>query len=172
MKYREEAQSRSHESLQTENRSLALTNAPSTNPSSSLMSTSIRNPPPTSTMISTNAFTAPSIAPYPRRYINPLSLRFSIINPKEVEILPPVESHHVKPTHQPILHSPPRSLAQIRVITPNQIPIASTQQSIMSEALQQPTMTEDPDAVQQADSAPSQPIVEFREIIFNFYDSI
>ena len=166
MKYREEAQSRSHNSLHTANQSLALTNAPSANPTSSLISTVISNPAPTSTPTSTtmsNAIIAPSKPPHPHLYITPLSLRVSFINPKEVEIFPPIESQRAKLTHQPLLYSPPRPLASIRVI-PTQQTIPPTHQPIMADVAEQAMVSDESDTAQPHDSIPSKPVVEFREI--------
>ena len=171
MKLREESQ----KSLQS-----ALPNAPSTqiaqssNPKSSRIHNPISTPPITSTSLTPiqKTMQPPEATPIPRRYINPLSLRFSIINPKEVELISSVEFHHIKPNHQPLLHSPPRSLAQIRVIPANQS-IPPTIQSIMTESIQQPITadatehpipTDEPDAAQADDANHSQPVVEFREI--------
>ena len=150
MKYREVEQSQSHKSIQPANRSLGLPPAPFPNRTSTLIPTSITNPPPTSTRTSptiNKAINAPSLPPHPRHYINPLSLRISIINPKEVVLMQPVECQRVKPNHQPLLHSPPRAFAEILIIRAQQS-IQPTQQSIMSEATQQPISSDEPDAAE------------------------
>ena len=160
MKYREESQ----KSLQP-----ARPNAPSTqiaqssNPTSSIIHNLISTPPITSTSLAPiqNSVQPPEPTPNPRRYINPVSPRFSIINSREVESIPPVEIQLVKPTHQPLLHCPPRSLAKICVISPTQQPNQSTRQPIMSQPPQQPATMNQPDA---DNAALSQPVVEFREI--------
>ena len=163
MKYREETPSRSHKSHQPTNRSLALSSAPSANRTPTLISNPICVPAPIASTSLTpiqKTIQQQEPTPIPRRYINPLSLHFSIINPKQVELIPTVEFNHIKPTHQPLLHSPPRSLAQIRVI-PAQQPIPTTLQSIMSESIQQPIKADaskhpitsaEPEAIQQLDS--------------------
>lgn len=103
MKYREAAQSRLQKSIHPPNKSqdlppYSIQAVHPTNPTSSSISTRITQ---TSTGI-TNPIIAPSTTPHTRKYINPLSLPFSFINPREVEDLPTVEYQRANLTQQHI----------------------------------------------------------------------
>ena len=70
-----------------------------------------------------------------------------MIIPNEVESIQPVVYRRVKPIHQPLLHSPPSDLAQIRVAPAHQ-PNPTTQDTIMADGAEQTIPSNEPSSTQ------------------------
>ena len=109
MKCREEAHSRSHKSVQTAKQSHTMPLAPTEKATCSLISNSMNRPTPTSLPTSTTLsmeHIRRSRITDPRRYINPLSLRFSMINPNVVDITSPLDYSRTTFTQHPYVTLP------------------------------------------------------------------